>query len=133
MSKKEMIDPKLNALICDTPTDYTRLSKIYSDLVELTQKKNAEYGASWCRRGGQGAYFTMIRKFDRLETQMKNRAFDILNPLLDDPTSTESVDETIKDAINYLGLILERRQNIRDKLTIKSDDPSEATPKYVNQ
>ena len=114
---------------CNLRTNFESLSSIYAGLVELTKKKDAEYGASWCRRGGQGAYFTMIRKFDRLETQMKARGYNILDPRGDDPSSTESLDETIKDAINYLGLILERRMAIRAEL----EEAAAATKAYVNQ
>lgn len=90
-------------------TSFDAIQTLFDDLVKLGVKKDSEYGASWCRRKGPGAFFTIWRKIDRLETQCDNRKFDIFN-VDDDPTSTESLDETFKDAIFYFALVLEKRQ-----------------------
>ena len=82
---------------------------IFSSLVSLAQQKDAEYGASWCKRGGIGAWFTTVRKFDRLTTQIRNKGDNIWDV---SDSGTESLEETIMDAINYLLLILEKRQVI---------------------
>lgn len=88
------------------------LKALFSSLSELSRRKDAEYGASWCKRGGIGAWFTTVRKFDRLVTQLRQKEFNIWD-VSDDVDSTESLEETIKDGINYLLLILEKRQVIR--------------------
>lgn len=87
------------------------IKALFSSLVNLAQQKDAEYGASWCKRGGIGAWFTTVRKFDRLVTQMKAKNNNIWD-VTDDINSTEALEETIKDAINYLLLIKEKRQVI---------------------
>lgn len=87
------------------------LRALFSSLSELSRRKDAEYGASWCRRGGIGAWFTTVRKFDRLVTQLRQKGFNIWD-VSDDVDSTESLEETIKDGINYLLLILEKRRVI---------------------
>lgn len=81
---------------------------LFHSLVSLAEDKDREYGASWCKRGGIGAWFTTVRKFDRLITQVKQKGNDIWN-VSDEAGSTESLEETIKDGINYLLLILEKR------------------------
>jgi hypothetical protein len=84
---------------------------LLSSLVDLAESKDREYGASWCKRGGIGAWFTTVRKFDRLVTQLKQKGYDIWN-VSEPVSSTESLEETIKDGINYLMLILEKRKVI---------------------
>jgi hypothetical protein len=84
------------------------VSGVLTGLVNLAKKKDSEYGASWCKRGGIGAWFTTVRKFDRISTQLRPRNDDIYL-IMDDDNSTESIDETLLDGINYLLLILERR------------------------
>ncbi len=94
-------------------TDYNWIRTKASDLVDLLIKKNSEYGASWRRRGGVGAFFTIWRKADRLEAQLKSRGYNLFD-VTDDPTSTESLDETLIDFWCYLGLVIESRQRIRE-------------------
>lgn len=94
-------------------TDYNWIRTKASDLVGLLIKKNSEYGSSWRRRGGVGAFFTIWRKADRLEAQLKSRGYNIFD-VTDDPTSTESLDETLVDFWCYLGLVIESRQRIRE-------------------
>lgn len=121
-------------------TNFDSMLKIATDLVALSKKKDAEYGSSWKKRGGIGAFFTAWRKADRLEAQLKQRNYDIFD-VSDDSTSTESLDETIKDFINYLLLVQETRDAIRHHLAMQEvvhkvmDDPSSGgpTPAYVNQ
>jgi hypothetical protein len=87
------------------------MKALLSSLVDLAESKDREYGASWCKRGGIGAWFTTVRKFDRLVTQLKQKGNDIWN-VSEPVSSTESLEETIKDGINYLMLILEKRKVI---------------------
>ncbi len=94
-------------------TDYSWIRAKASDLVDLLIKKNSEYGSSWRRRGGVGAFFTIWRKADRLEAQLKSRGYNLFD-VTDDPTSTESLDETLIDFWCYLGLVIESRQRIRE-------------------
>jgi hypothetical protein len=94
-----------------SPPTKEALLKAINDLVDLAIKKDSEYGASWCKRGGIGAWFTTVRKFDRMRTQLANKEMDIWD-VSDKEGTTESLEETILDAINYLLLILEKRHAI---------------------
>jgi hypothetical protein len=94
------------------PSD-DEIKALFTSLSELARQKDAEYGASWCKRGGIGAWFTTVRKFDRLVTQLLKKDYNIWD-VSDDVNSTECLEETIKDAINYLLLILEKRQTIQN-------------------
>lgn len=93
-------------------TDFDIMQKLQDDTLAMCRKKDAEYGASWCKRGGVGAFFTIWRKADRLEEQLRMRGFNMLD-VTDDPNSTESLDETIRDFANYLYLVLEKRKAAR--------------------
>jgi hypothetical protein len=99
-------------------TDFNKIQKIFDGLVQVGIKKDQEYGASWCRRLGPGAFFTIWRKIDRLETQCELRKYDVFN-VDEDVNSTESLDETLKDAIFYFGLLLEKRQAKREALVMQ--------------
>lgn len=68
-------------------------------------KKDEEYGASWKKRGGVGAYMVMIRKVDRLETQCARHGYDIFKALESDAEGSESLLDTIRDLRSYLDLI----------------------------
>lgn len=94
-------------------TDFNKMQKLQDETLATCRKKDAEYGASWCKRGGVGAFFTVWRKADRLEEQLRMRDFNLFD-VSDDPNSTESLDETIRDFANYLYLVLEKRQAIRN-------------------
>ena len=91
--------------------NYTLMRSQMKDITDLARKKDAEYGASWCKRGGVGAWLTTVRKFDRVETQLGNLNMDMWD--VSQPHTTESIEETIIDGINYLLLIVEKRRTIR--------------------
>ncbi len=96
-------------------TDFDGIRKMLVEGVNLLEKKNAEYGASWCRRGGVGAFFTVWRKIDRLEEQLKRADFNMFDVSVAED-STESIDETLIDAVLYFSLVLEKRKAIREEL-----------------
>jgi hypothetical protein len=100
-------------------TDFVAVQNMQVTLLNTLIKKDGEYGASWCLRGGVGAFFTVWRKADRLLNQLEKREFNMFD-CQDDPTNTESLDETIADFANYLMLVLEKRQAIRNKRTALS-------------
>ncbi len=97
-------------------TDFDALTQIALDRIEVCKRKNKEYGDSWCKRLGPGAFFTTTRKLDRLEVQAKQRNFDLFD-VSEDPEITESLDETLLDAVAYFLLILEKRQAKRKLIT----------------
>ena len=73
-----------------------------SDVAQL-RTKNAEYGESWLRRGGRGAFHMLARKADRLEAQVKK--WGSLEAAINGD-STESILDTIGDLRRYCLLVL---------------------------
>lgn len=91
------------------------LNDLAHGCVDIAVAKDREYGASWCIRGGIGAWFTTVRKFDRIINQLKlveNNLWDIRG----DVNSTEALEETLLDAVNYLLLIEEKRTVIQERI-----------------
>jgi hypothetical protein len=109
-------------------TDFGLMRSIASDLIDQAIDKDAAYGASWKARGGQGAYFTYVRKPDRLEAQLKKvgyNFFDISIPA----EAGESIDETLRDNVNYCLLVLTTREMMRRALRARSENAAgEAVP-----
>lgn len=93
-------------------TNFDQMRRMALDLIDVCEKKDREYGSSWKKRGGVGAFFAVVRKLDRLEEQCRMRGYDMFD-CSDDPGSTEELGETIGDAINYLMLVLHTRKQIR--------------------
>ena len=48
-----------------------RLHKIGANDAEAVFKKDVDYGSSWKKRGGVGAFFVICRKWDRLEERVQ--------------------------------------------------------------
>lgn len=81
------------------------LMDIAKEDVAGLQKAKKSYGDSWCRRGGPGAFFVMIRKLDRLEYVLeKQYNWDIFRAAREDARD-EGVIDDIRDARRYLLLI----------------------------
>lgn len=72
--------------------------------VEELKRKDAEYGGSWKRRGGVGAFMMAARKWDRLEEQLKNNGYDIFTSIEKDGRN-EGVLDDVRDLRRYLMLI----------------------------
>lgn len=118
---------------------HSTLSKICAADVSTICKKDAEYGSSWKKRGGVGAFMMLARKWDRLEQQVQrseldNRydIFDALeNPALNEE-ATESVLDTIRDLRAYLLLVesemVLRKQVDRGGLPNRLPTPEDRVP-----
>ena len=111
MEKRKCVDANMKKL-CNTLAFVEGIRAILKDLVELASSKDREYGASWCKRGGVGAWFTSCRKFDRLITQIENKDWNVWE-ISDDINTTEALEETLMDGVNYLLLIIEKRRVIQ--------------------
>ena len=58
--------------------DYHKhLNKIVEVDIEYVRYKDVQYNASWKRRGGIGAFFTIVRPWDRFENISKQNGYDI--------------------------------------------------------
>lgn len=83
------------------------IKKVANDIADLLLQKDKEYGGSWQRRGGVGAYMMLVRKSDRLEEQVKNEyRYDIFEACTDETKASESLVDTLKDQVGYGLLIL---------------------------
>ena len=97
------------------------LAAVAEDDVAVLQEKDKQYGGSWKRRGGAGAYMMLARKWDRLEQLMAREAtivnrsrlgkpnvvvgqYDIFGHIQTD-TRQEGVIDDIRDLRRYLLLI----------------------------
>ncbi len=62
------------------------------------------YMGSWKKRGGQGAYMMLARKWDRLEVAVRGHGWDIFKAISAD-TRDEGVLDDIRDLRQYLILV----------------------------
>lgn len=82
------------------------VKEIALEIAETLVKKDAEYGGSWLRRGGVGAYMMKVRKSDRLEEQARRRGYDVFAAMRDTEASGEKLSDTLLDDAGYAILIL---------------------------
>jgi hypothetical protein len=84
--------------------------------VEQLIRKEAEYGSSWKKRGGVGAFMMVARKWDRLEVSVTGKGYDVFAAAENDPRE-EGVLDDIGDLRRYLLLI---EAHIRDCMAAKA-------------
>lgn len=87
-----------------------------SDCEQILTKDN-EYGGSWHKRGGTGAFHALARKGDRLVNQL-DKYVTINNARLGE--SAESIDDTLGDLRRYLILV--------EAWHVARDTPKKITP-----
>jgi hypothetical protein len=74
------------------------ITKADAKAVQINDK---HYDASWKRRGGIGAYFVGIRKYDRMEAFAKSHGYDIFEAIRQDQRPEGIIDD-IRDLRRYL-------------------------------
>lgn len=74
-----------------------------TDISEI-KRKDLEYGGSWLKRQGVGAWMMACRKFDRLEEQIKRSNWDVFAAAEFDQRD-EGVIDDLRDLRRYLCLI----------------------------
>lgn len=90
--------------------------------VEVLEKKDAEYGGSWKKRGGTGAYMMACRKFDRIEERVSKSfptappvsSYDIFGHIVADQRPEGLMDD-IRDLRRYL-LLIEAEMLVRGEI-----------------
>lgn len=70
---------------------------------ETLERKDKDYGGSWCRRGGIGAFMMAARKWDRIETQLLHCAGSLEKCMTIDRRA-EGIADDIADLRCYLML-----------------------------
>jgi hypothetical protein len=92
-------------------------------------KAAKNYGDSWKRRGGVGAYMMLARKWDRLDKRVFFEEYDVFRAVQHDTRREGAIDD-IRDLRRYLALVececLERGLVEREILT--KDDPTTIVP-----
>jgi hypothetical protein len=75
--------------------------------VEYVRRKDAHYDASWKKRDGVGAFFTIVRPWDRLESISRSVGYDIFTKIreegLEGPDG--SLIACVRDLRRYLLLV----------------------------
>ena len=83
---------------------HEEVTEIASYDAEMLAHAEKSYGDSWKKRGGVGAFMMLARKWDRLETQVKNCDYNIFDAIMQDP-SPEGIMDDIGDLRRYLFLV----------------------------
>ena len=76
---------------------------------ECVFKKDVEYGHSWRKRGGVGAFFVIARKWDRLEERLRHVGliqYDLFEHIAVD-SREEGIIDDVRDLRQYLLLVEE--------------------------
>lgn len=88
--------------------DYKHIRELANTDVTTLRKKNEDYGASWRKRGGQGAFMMLARKWDRIETQCQQAGYDVFGVIqkeLDAGITKDGLLDDIRDLRAYLLLV----------------------------
>lgn len=100
------------------------MKKEYSPIIRETEiisaedwtsldKAEEDYGDSWRKRGGVGAFMMLARKWDRIENQVVEKGWDIFKSIEQD-IRPEGILDDIKDLRRYL-LLVEAHMRTKDK------------------
>jgi hypothetical protein len=80
------------------------IKSLMDDDLRMLEAKDGEYGRSWRKRGGHSAAENVMRKIDRLTTQLEKHNWDIFAAILT-KGNTEGLLDTIHDLRGYLYLV----------------------------
>lgn len=103
---------------CDEDQEELALSlmRIAQKDIQTILQKNREYGSSWKKRGGVGAFMMLARKWDRLEPQVEKHNYDIIEAMNTD-TREEGVIDDIRDLRAYLFLVqTEKKESVYEPI-----------------
>ena len=78
--------------------------EIATEDIRALAKAEESYGDSWKKRGGVGAFMMLARKWDRLETQVSAKNFDVFEAA-DQDKRPEGILDDIQDLRRYLFLV----------------------------
>ena len=93
MTKQKEYSPIIRQTEIISAEDWTSLDRAEED-----------YGDSWRKRGGIGAFMMLARKWDRIEKQVYDYTYDIFLALEEDKRPEGLMDD-IKDLRRYLLLV----------------------------
>ncbi len=99
-----------------------RLNFITKELVKFVNDKDVQYGSSWRKRGGAGAFMVIARKWDRIEQVCETRhpaKYDIFDVFEADDRSETILDDCL-DLVGYLLILIEHMVEIGHITEIES-------------
>lgn len=102
MTKQKEYSPIIRQTEIISAEDWTSLDRAEED-----------YGDSWRKRGGIGAFMMLARKWDRIENQVVEKGWDIFKSIEQD-IRPEGILDDIKDLRRYL-LLVEAHMRTKDK------------------
>ncbi|MGY3078341.1 hypothetical protein ACVWZZ_004749 [Bradyrhizobium sp. LM6.10] len=75
--------------------------------IAYIQRKDAQYDASWKKRAGAGAFFTIARPWDRFESISKGVGYDIFTKISEEGLQGEdgTLIACVRDLRRYLMLV----------------------------
>ncbi len=91
-----------------------RLNHITEELVKFVNDKDVQYGSSWRKRGGAGAFMVMARKWDRIEQACETQhpaKYDIFDVFEADGRRETILDDCL-DLVGYLLNLVEHMVEI---------------------
>ena len=91
-------------------TDWDKIRALCQNDVATLITKDHDYGSSWRKRGGVGAFMMLARKWDRIETQCQKCGWDIFTAAAtpdNAQTDLASIMDDISDLRCYLLLVEE--------------------------
>ena len=81
------------------------LESIAQNDVKIIKEKDKEYGSSWKKRGGIGAFHMLARKWDRLEVAVTKQYGDDIFLAIREDERPEGILDDIRDLRRYLMLV----------------------------
>lgn len=114
----------------DSRAYMAHLSLVLREAEQTLEKKDAEYGGSWLKRGGVGAFMMLARKWDRIEEQLMRVGYDIFQGMETD-VREEDIEDDVRDLMNYLALVLSEQRR-RKGLPIGENKVIKPDP-YANE
>lgn len=97
-----------------------RLKFITEELVKFVNDKDIQYGSSWRKRGGAGAFMVIARKWDRIEQacEKETAKYDIFNVFKEEDRRETILDDCL-DLVGYLLILVEHMIEIGHVTRIK--------------
>ena len=84
--------------------DNSNLLTILPFLLKLQNRKEAQYGRSWCKKGDVSAFFNIERKYDRVDNIMGRALEDGVKAVLCDNELSGTPTETFLDTVVDMGI-----------------------------
>jgi len=97
-----------------------RINAIAEELVKYVNDKDVQYGSSWRKRGGPGAFMVIARKWDRIEQacEKETAKYDIFNVFKEEDRRETILDDCL-DLVGYLLILVEHMIEIGHVTGIK--------------